>query len=312
MRVLVTGGTGYLGSAVVKALVSGGHVPVVFARRAANVAPPSSAFPGDERDADAVSRAAAGCDAICHTAALVSLWRPRREEFDEVNVGGLRNVLAAAERHRIPRLVYTSSFLALPPRGARTPQRSNDYQRTKVDAHAIALEAIGRGLPIVCVYPGVVYGPGEITEGNFVGKLVADHLAGRLPGIVGADSRWSYAYVDDVAEGHVRALERGQPGGRYLLCGENAPQRRVFEIVRELTGRALPRRIPAGAARLLGSIEELKSALFRVPPQLTRRTVDILTSDWSFGSELAIAELGYRITPLGVGITRLVQSLGRS
>src|SRR5262249_6057560 len=156
----------------------------------------------------------------------------------------------------IPRVLYTSSFLALPPKGATEPQQSNDYQRTKVAAHAVALEAIGRGAPIVCLYPGVVYGPGAATEGNFIGTLVADHLARRLPGIVGADARWSYAYVDDVAEGHVRALERGAIGGRYVLGGENAPQMRVFEIVRELTGRPLPRRIPAPVARALGAVED--------------------------------------------------------
>src|SRR5262245_20189514 len=140
MQVLVTGGSGYLGSAVVRALAARGHRPVVFSRRAAAAAPPAAACVGDVRDVEAIARAAAGCDAICHTAALVSLWRPRREEFDEVNVGGLRNVLGVAERLSIPRILYTSSFLALPPRGEPEPQRSNDYQRTKVEAHAVALE----------------------------------------------------------------------------------------------------------------------------------------------------------------------------
>ena len=100
----------------------------------------------DIRDAGAVERAASGCDAICHTAALVSLWRPRREEFDEVNVGGLRHTLNAARNLHISRIVYTSSFLALPPTGTRAAMQANDYQRTKVIADRVAREASEAGL----------------------------------------------------------------------------------------------------------------------------------------------------------------------
>src|SRR5205814_10331693 len=137
----------------------------------------------------------------------------------------------------IPRIVYTSSFLALTPRDLQIPIEANDYQRTKVAADRVADDAVRDGSPLIRVYPGVVYGPGAFTEGNLVGRLIADHLRYRLPGLVGPEQPWSYAYVDDVAAGHCAALERGQPGGRYLLGGENASQRRVFEIVREVTGR---------------------------------------------------------------------------
>ena len=93
----------------------------------------------------------------------------------------------------------------------------------------------------------MIYGPGARTEGNLVGAMVSDHLRGRLPGLVGADRVWSYAWVEDVARGHVAAMEQGRAGATYRLGGENAPQMRVFEIVRELTGRrAAPP--PAGGA----------------------------------------------------------------
>jgi farnesol dehydrogenase len=305
MKLLVTGGTGYLGGAIVRALAARGHDPLVFSRRPPGHVPYEHVA-GDIRDLETLRRAAAGCDAVCHTAALVTLWRRRRAEFDEINVGGLRNVLTVAREHRIPRVIYTSSFIALPPPGRMQPMTANDYQRSKVAAHAVALRAIDEGAPLTVLYPGVVYGPGARTEGNLVGRLVADHLAGRLPGIIGADAVWSYAYIDDVAAGHVSALERAPIGARYRLCGENAPQMRIFEIVRDLTGRPLPRRIPRSVAKLLGAIEEARSAVFRAAPLLTRGTVDILTSDWSYDSDLAIAELDYRITPLAEGIRRVV------
>jgi farnesol dehydrogenase len=309
MKVLVTGGTGYLGRAVVNALAARGHELVIFARSASRSNLPGTAIDGDIRDAAAVEHAAAGCDAISHSAALVSIWRRRREDFDDVNVGGLRNVLTAAARLQTPRLLYTSSFVAIPPRDRTTPLVANDYQRTKVAADRLADEAVGEGRPLIRVYPGVVYGPGSFTEGNLVGRLIADHLKHRLPGLVGPEHRWSYAYVDDVAAGHCAAIERGRIGGRYLLGGENAPQRRVFEILQQLTGRRPPPRIPFPVADLLGAVEELRVALFGGTPLLTRGAVEIFRHDWSLDSSEAISELGYRLTPLADGIAGTLRSI---
>ena len=125
MRILVTGGTGYLGQAIVRAYAAAGHEPVVFARTAATSGLPGTLVTGDVRDRAALERAAHGCEAISHSAGLVSIWRRRREDFDDVNVGGLRNVLAVAATLDISRVLYTSSFLALPPRGARPPREAN-------------------------------------------------------------------------------------------------------------------------------------------------------------------------------------------
>jgi farnesol dehydrogenase len=309
MKVLITGATGYLGRTLVLAFRAAGHATVAFSRHASASGLPGDLVDGDVRDAANVLRAADGCEAICHTAALVSVWRKRRADFDEVNVNGLQNVLDAARAARVPRIVYTSSFLALPPAGSTVPGRWNDYQRTKVAADKLADRAVIEGVPLVRVYPGVIYGPGLMTDGNLVGRMVADHLAGRLPGIVGASSLWSYAWVEDVAAGHVTAVERGRPGARYQLGGENAPQMRAFEIVQELTGRRLPRRLPAPLATFVGAVEELRASMTGRPPLLTAGTVEILTRDWPLDSGLAAADLGYRITPLREGIARLVEQL---
>jgi farnesol dehydrogenase len=309
MRVLVTGGTGYLGRAVVQALAARGHDLVIFARSAGRSGLPGTAIDGDIRDRAAIERAAAGCGAISHSAALVSIWRRRREDFDDVNVGGLRNVLAVAATLGIPRVLYTSSFVALPPVGSVDPLLANDYQRTKVAADRMADEAVRGGIPLIRVYPGVVYGPGSFTEGNLVGRLIADHLKHRLPGLVGPENPWSYAYVDDVAAGHCAALERGRPGGRYALGGENAPQRRVFELVHQLTGRRPPPRIPFPVADLMGAAEELRVTLFGGTPLLTRGAVEIFRHDWSLDSSEAVRELGYALTPLPEGVKRTLSSI---
>jgi NAD+-dependent farnesol dehydrogenase len=310
MRVLITGATGYLGRTLVAAFRNAGHETVAFSRHATASGLDGEARDGDVRDTSALAAAAAGCDAICHSAGLVSVWRRRRADFDEVNVGGLENVLAVAEAAGITRILYTSSFLALPPTGATVPGRWNDYQRTKVVADERASDAVARGVPLIRVYPGVIYGPGSMTAGNLVGSMIRDHLAGRLPGLIGADCLWSFALATDVARGHVAALERGTPGARYYLGGENAPQMQAFEIVRDLTGRPLPRRIPAWAGVAIGAVEELRAALTGRAPLLTAGTVEVLTRHWAMDSRVAMAELGYHVTPLRDGIKQVVANLG--
>lgn len=306
MRVLVTGGTGYLGQAVVRAFAAAGHDVVVYARTASQCALPGQSIDADIRDETALTRAAAGVDLIAHLAAVVSLWQPRRRDFDDINVGGLRNVLRAAERSGKARILYTSSFLALPPRGESAPLAANDYQRTKVAAEQVAADAARAGAPLVRLYPGVVYGPGVHSEGNLIGRMVRDHLAGRLPGLIGADRPWSYAWVEDVAEAHVRAAERATAGAAYVIGGDNAPQMRVFEIVRDLRGRRLPRRIPFPLGSFIGALEDTRAALFKQMPLLTRGTVDIFRHDWSLESAAAIRDLGLRVRPLAEGVERLL------
>jgi NAD+-dependent farnesol dehydrogenase len=316
MRVLLTGGTGYLGRAIAGALARRGHTAVIYARsaRAAVAAGlPGQPVDGDVRDADTLASAAAGCDAICHSAALVTVWRRRRADFADVNAGGLRHVLAAATRHDIPRIVYTSSFLALPPSGGPSrgrPLRGNDYQRTKAAAERIAAGAVAAGAPLIRLYPGVIYGPGPATEGNLVTRVVRDHLQGKLPGLIGAERRWSFAFVEDVAEAHVAALERGAAGETFALGGENQPQIRLFEILRDLTGAPLPRRIPASLAWPLAALDEVRARFSGASPLLTRGTVEVLRQDWELDSSAAIARLGYRITPLVTGLELLLDSLG--
>jgi nucleoside-diphosphate-sugar epimerase len=262
---------------------------------------------GDVRDRAAIDRAAEGVDAVCHAAALVSIWRQRREDFDEVNVGGFQNVIEVCRARGLARLIYTSSFLALPPAGDNVKIAANDYQRTKVAGLELARAAVAQSLPIVTMFPGVIFGPGTATEGNLVGRLVGDHLAGRLPGVIGADRLWSFAYVEDVAAAHVAALTKAEPGREYLLGGENVPQMRLFEILRRIRGTPLPRRIPFGIATALACVEEARAALVSRPPLLTRGTVEIFRHDWPLDSRSSIDELGYRITPLERGVQSLLE-----
>lgn len=309
MRILVTGGTGYLGSAIVRAVERAGHEPVVFARHATSARLPGRAVDGDIRDTRAVTAAAAGVDAICHAAALVSVWQRDPSAFDAVNVGGLQSVLVAARSHQLRRVVYTSSFLALPPADSPHPLTANHYQRTKVAARDVARRAAMDGFPVVTLYPGVLYGPGPATEGNLVGRLMRDHLAGRLPGVIGADRLWSYSYLDDVADAHVAAAAHAGPAAEYNVGGINAPQRAIYEFLRDARGRPLPRNIPSGVATIGAIAQELYSAITGRAPMLTRGVVEIFRHDWSLDSSAAQSDLGLRITPLSDGLSRMLAAL---
>lgn len=320
MKVLLTGGTGFLGKAVARALAAAGHELRLLARATSDLGglPRGELVAGDVADAGSLRAAAAGCEAVLHMAALVKSWHPEPERFDAVNVGGLRNALAAAQATGA-RLVYTSSFIALGPAGPGPGDESlvhpggyrNDYERTKALADAAAREAARGGADVVLVYPGVVYGPGEMTEANMVAKMVADHLRGRLPGLVGPGDRlWSYAFVEDVARGHVAALERGRRGERYFLCGENATLSELFLRVHELTGTKPPSlHIPYGAAAALGFLLYLWAELTGHPPQFTHREIGVFREHWAYSSAKAERELGYRITPLGEGLRRTIDWL---
>jgi nucleoside-diphosphate-sugar epimerase len=266
----VTGGTGYLGSAICRALIARGHDVTPFAR----------ANGGDVRDRAALLAASRGMDAIIHTAALVTVWRRRRQDFDDINVGGLENVLAVANELSLSRIVYTSSFLALPPAGASSPVKGNDYQRTKALALDVARRAADKGAPITMMAPGVIYGPGLMSEGNLVGRMVADHLAGKLPGLIGPDRIWSFSWVDDVASAHADALETGQPGQLIEAGGHNLEQRAPFQWLLEHSGKPLPRTLPVWAGTLAGAYELVKAQITGRAPLLTPATVEIFKNDW--------------------------------
>jgi len=322
VKVLVTGASGFLGRAVARRLAAHGHALRLLARdprRLGELPEGADVAVGDVTDAVAFARAAEGCAAVVHLAALVRLWVPDPERFEATNLGGFRNARAAA-RAAGARLVYTSSFIALGPSGPGEldasrphpgPPFRNHYERTKALADAAAREAAAAGEDVVILYPGVVYGPGDMTEGNLVARMVADHLNGRLPGLVGpGDRRWSYAFVEDVAEGHALALEKGRPGDRFVLGGENATLTRFFALVQELAEKPPPRlRIPYPVAAVVGRAQWLWAELTGHPPQLTHGEVGVFREEWACDSSKAVRELGYEWRPLAEGLRETLRWL---
>lgn len=317
MKTLVTGGTGFLGRRLVATLATRHEVRLLLRPTASRRGFPEGVemVEGDVTDRASLLRAAAGCEAVVHAAALVKIVAPAAE-FDRVNVGGFENVMAAAAAGGVRRVVYVSSFIALGPteRGpggvldenASAADRPwiNDYERTKTLADRRARHSIETGAPLSVVYPGVIYGPGELTEGNIVLRHVLDLAHGRLPALLGRpERRWNYVFVDDVVVGIVATLERAAPGSRYVLGGENVTQAEFYRLVGELGGIRVPtRRMPDGVAKLAGGAMKAWSQLTGGTPRLTPDLVEIYRHDWAYDSSRAAAEIGYRPRPLAQGL----------
>ena len=306
MRVLVTGGTGYLGRAIVRALIARGHDPVVFARRATNAGLTTRAIDGDVRDRPALVSAARGCDALCHSAALVSIWRRDAREFHDVNVAGLET----RSRRRTMRACHASSTPRRSSR-ARRPDaailRANPYQHTKAAADTVARAARDAGRPIIVLYPGVSTGPGVMTEGNIIGRLFADHLAGRLPGLDGPEHVWSLCLGrrrrggarrgDRACEARVRVLAwRRQPAAAAAVRDPPRPP-----------GREAPRRIPYWLAVCAGIAEEARARLTGRSLLLTRYRRHF-RHDWPVESAEAARDLGLNVTPVADGVRTLLET----
>ncbi len=318
MKILVTGGTGFLGRRIVAELAPR-HALRLLVRRGSS----RDRFPdgvefaeGDVTDRLGLTKAIAGCDAVVHAAALVKILAPRAE-FDRINVGGLENVLAAAEATgSVERMLYVSSFIALGPTDGRVLDESappddrawiNDYERTKTLSDRLARKAIGNGAPLSVVYPGVIYGPGEMTEGNIVVRHILDLVHGKLPGLIGSPARrWNYVYVDDVARGVALALE-GPATGRYVLGGENVLLGDFYARVGEATGAKIPTlRFPDAVAKMAGAAQKAWSRLRGTTPQLTPDLVEIYKHDWAYDSGKAERELGYHARPFAEGLASTV------
>ena len=325
MKILVTGGTGFLGRRVVAELAPRHEVRVLVrpGRSRAAFPPGVEVAAGDVSDRLGLRRAAEGCAAVVHAAALVKILAPARE-FDRINVEGLRNALAAAEQAGVSRFLYVSSFMALGPteRGpggvldesAEPADRVwiNDYERTKTLADRLARQAIDGGAPVSIVYPAVIYGPGEMTEGNIVVRHVLDLVHRRLPALIGSpDRRWSYAYVGDVARGVVAALERTPFGGsRYVLGGDNVSLATFYQTVAEVTGVPSPKhRIPDGVATAAGALQKGWARLRGTTPALTPDLVEVYRHDWAYSSTTAERELGYRPRSLAEGLKTTIEWL---
>ena len=256
MKVLVTGGTGFVGSQIVAALVRRGDAVRVLHRATSKLIMleglPVEHVLGDVQEPEAVARAVAGCDLVFHVAAVASYWRTQREQVYRVNVEGTRIVMEACLAAGVPRVVHTSSVAAIGiPRNGRPADESATfdafsatfaYADSKHRAEAVVLQAVARGLPAVIVNPGAIYGAGDH---NLISGSMVLELARRSVPLV-PDGGLCVVDIDAVVQGHLAAAERGRIGERYILGGENLTLLEIATEICAVVGRRAPRADCAG------------------------------------------------------------------
>lgn len=321
--ILLTGSSGYLGSRIAHALVARGEAFRVLVRNPDKLGlVPAEArceiMTGDLCDREAVARALRGATQVIHSAALVKMWVKDRQDFWRINVEALKSLLEAADRVGVERVVYTSSFMAVGPSSDSKAGEglknhgpySNEYEETKAQAlDWLRAEGFAR-FPVVVLLPGVVYGPGPPTDGNLVGSMMRQYLSGKFPGLLGSgEQRWSFAYIAEVVQAHLAALQKGRPGEEYSLAGDNRSLNDLFRVIGRLTGVTFPvRHLPFAIGKTFGALEVARARLFNHGPQLTPGVVEIFKHDWVYSSEKAGRELGYRVVPLEEGIQKTLEA----
>lgn len=302
MPLLVTGATGFLGGHLVdsltrrgeslRALVRPGTAAEGLGRRGVEV------VRGDVRDADAVRRAVEGCRGVYHAAAVTG-WARDPSTYEPVNVGGTRNVLAAARETGVERLLHTSSIVTIGEAAGEVAREETrrrrpylrEYERTKSLAEEAAREAAGDELQVVIVNPTGVVGPGNF---GLTGQVLIAYLEGRLPSLPETGNRVNLVHGADVAEGMVAAYERGRTGERYILGGDNLTIGEMFDLCRQITGidppgRTLPRPITWILAALFEGVGKVTG---RTPP-VTRDLLRVARHGIVADSSKARDELGY-------------------
>jgi len=306
---LVTGATGLVGSAVVRALLHGGRRVRVLARpnsNRRNLADLAVEIAeGSLEDARSLSRAVAGCRFVYHVAADYRIWVPDPAPMFRANVQGTRDLLTAALEARVDRVVYTSSVatLGLIPGGSAdetTPSTAADmvgpYKRSKFEAEEVAREFVRKhGLPVVIVNPSTPVGPGDIRP-TPTGRLILEAARGQMPAFV--DTGLNIVHVDDVAAGHLAAAEKGRIGARYILGGENMSLAAILAAVSRQVGRRPPRlRLPHALLFPVAFGAEIAARLIGREPFVTLDGVRMSQKKMYFTSDKAARELGYKPRP---------------
>ncbi|MCL2877427.1 MAG: NAD-dependent epimerase/dehydratase family protein [Acidobacteria bacterium] len=316
---LVTGATGFIGSHVARCLLRRGDRVRILARsssRKSNIeAFGCEVVVGDLKDPNSMLRCVQGCGRVYHVAADYRLWAKNPKEIYDNNVGGTRNLLSACCEAGVSKVVYTSSVGTIGmrhdgvPADEASPVGLDDmighYKRSKFMAEQVAFEFANSGLPVVIVNPTTPIGSADLKP-TPTGKIIQDFIRGRLPAYV--DTGLNLVSVEDVAEGHLLAEDKGRVGERYILGGENWSLKEILEALAEICNRRVPRvRLPWAVAWIAGCVENfVTGTIFRREPNIPLEGVRMSRHKMYVSSEKARGELGFNPRPVNESLREAV------
>ena len=313
MRYFITGATGFIGGELVRILLEEGHHVVAVVRDPAKAhhlsAQGVELHAGDITERDSLRVPMRGADGVFHLAAWYKVGAKDSTMAQRINVEGTRNVLRLMDELEVPKGVYTSTLAVFSDTHGRLVDESyryrgphlSEYDRTKWEAHyEVALPMIEKGLPLVVVQPGLVYGPGDTSS---VRTTLLQYLQGKLP-MVPKRTAFCWGHVEDTAMGHGLAMAKGRPGESYIVAGEPFGLREALELAERITGVKAPRIHPGpGLMRALSGLMKPAAAIFNLPSDYHPESLRVLAGVTYLGSsEKARRELGYNPRPLEQGL----------
>jgi len=318
MTTLVTGATGFLGSHVARQLVARGDEVRVLMRPSSNNRAISDLsleyVTGDLRDAASLERAMNGVQRVFHVAADYRLWSKNPQEIYDSNVGGTKNLLAAARKAGVEQLVYTSTVATIAVDRPELPNEFTDaklgemighYKRSKWMAEQEVLQAAKEGAPAIVAMPTTPVGPWD-WKPTPTGKIILDFLNGKMPGYV--ETGLNFVGVEECAAGHLLVAERGKMGERYLLGAENLTLKELLDALAGITGlRAPGMKIPHGVALGVAYVESAFSRLIGKDPQIPVEGVKIAKHKMFVDCSRAQRELGFQPGPPAAALERAVR-----
>ncbi|MEW5871667.1 MAG: NAD-dependent epimerase/dehydratase family protein [Chloroflexota bacterium] len=324
MKAFVTGATGFIGKRLVHRLVERGDQVVALVRspeaaRAIQAMGASAAI-GDILDFESMQAGMLGCDVVFHLAGWYKLGARDIQPAEAINVQGTLNVLGLAHQLGVPRIIYTSTIAVLGDTQGYVADETyqsqaehflTEYDRTKWMAHyKVALPLIAKGAPVIILMPGAVYGPGDPS---LVGDIMRLFYRGFLPVLPGPELTLTFAHVDDVAEGHLLAAEKGKPGESYLLTGPILSLGQVAQVWAEISGRRAPvLQIPARFIKLLAPIVAALGAYLPLPAIISKDAIAILEATYIACADKAQAELGWQARPVEEGMRQTFDALAKT
>jgi nucleoside-diphosphate-sugar epimerase len=315
VRYALTGGTGFVGGALAGLLREAGHDVVALVRdpvKASQLADRGvSLTQGDLDDAAGLDALCADVDGLFHVAGWYRLGSRTPQQGWRINVDGTRNVIAAAMRTGVPRTIYTSSLAVnSDTRGAVVDEsysflgrHISTYDETKARAHDVVAHRAADGAAIVTVMPGVVYGPGDTSQS---GALFRQVIQGKRP-MVSAGGRVCWGYVDDVAHGHLLAMERGVLGHSYMLAGEQASLAEALALAAEIAGTRGPTVLPADVVRASARVAAFVERVMPLPADVASETLRTSLATYLGSPAKAERDLGWACRPLRTGLGELVR-----
>lgn len=320
MKALVTGATGFVGAAVARAVAASGTDVRVLVRQDSELGNLDGLtvehVHGDLRNPDSLRHALAGCRQLYHVAAHYALWAKDPSIFYDINVTGTRMLMEAAGEAGVERIVYTSTIgaIGLPEGGGlgteQTPvslaQMAGDYKRSKYLAEQEVLTLVKAGLPVVIVNPSAPVGERDIKP-TPTGRMIVDFMKGRMPAYI--ETGMNLIDVDDVAVGHVRAMERGRIGERYILGNQNLMLREIFEMLSRLTGVPAPTiKLPRLVILPLAYINTwIADYVTHQPPRIPLEGVKMAKYRMHYDCSKAVRELALSQPPIEIALEKAVK-----